>query len=692
MTQHSQSFAIQDARCAGCLLKIERKLADLPGVLTARTNATQKRLLLSWDETQQTAQSLIDEIGVLGYRAVEISTVSEKERSLLPQIALAGLGTMNTMAFSVSVWAGLVTDMGPDTILLMHWLSAVIATPVVIYSGAVFYGPALRALRARQLTMDTPISLAIWVTFIASLFELWRGASHVYFDAAVSLIFFLLIGRFMDQSLRRLSGDAADNLREMTRMTARLLTADGESEMLAEALTLGDEVMILTGERVPADGKLLTAIAECDESLFTGETVPRIVKKGQQLLAGSLLVAGPARMQVTQVVGAEAQISQMADLVAASSAHKGQMQAMADRFASGYVPLVLLSGLFGFCFWLFFLGAEFGDALMIAVAVLVVTCPCAAGLATPAVAARAVNLALRSGVIVKSGVALERLGEVDKIYLDKTGTASNPIPVVEEDLPQDVATDIRSLAAASRHPLAQAISNQGQAGLDATEHVGQGVEARDGARLGSAGFVGAELAEAEQPTIWYRSSKGEVTPIPFRETANPSLESFLKDANSLGLPICLLSGDSEIPVRRFAETHGIACWHAKLSPQAKLNLITERQRSGRGVFMIGDGINDCAALAGAAVSGSFAGASHVAQVAADIVLLRPDLTAFTDAVALARNARRLIWQNLTFSTIYNVVTIPLALAGWLTPLLAAVFMSSSSLFVMLNALRLKAKQ
>ncbi len=693
MTVTSQTLALQDVRCAGCVLKIERRLAQLPGVQIARGNASQRRLRLVWDDGLQTLDQLTQSIRDLGYDATQIRAEQRvaNEPSLLPRLAVAASGMMNIMAFSLSVWFGAVTDMGPGSMQFMHWLSAGIALPVMLYSGSVFHRPAIRAMRAGHMTMDTPITLAIWITFAGSLFETLRGSAHVYFDAVVALIFFLLIGRVLEQAMRRRSDNAAENLRELLNVTANRIGDDCKvTTMPASALVPGDCVLVQTGERVPADGRLLSAQAEFDESVLTGEIKPRRLLRDETVAAGAVLTLGPAEVIVSHV-GDASQIGQLAQLVEDVSGHKGRLQLLSDQFARGYIPLVLVGGAFGFVMWFWAFGASFAEALKIAVSVLIVTCPCAAGLATPAVASRAINLALRDGVIIKTGKALELLGDVDQIYLDKTGTAALPELSPDTELDPKTRVAARRLAVASKHPLAQSLV--GGANIapvrGAVEHAGLGIEGPDGARLGRAEFVGLTGIAPDQTTLFYCDADGGVSQIRFQETARPELDAFLCDAHKLRLKVVLHSGDVPASVARFARRVGIKTWFAAQTPHEKLNRITEQERQGARILMVGDGVNDSAALSGATVSASFAGATDIAQSTADIVLTQPHLGLLPKAIVLARSTRRLVVQNLAFSSIYNIVTVPLALAGMLTPAIAALLMSSSSLIVLANAARLR---
>ncbi|WP_298921011.1 cation-translocating P-type ATPase [uncultured Roseobacter sp.] len=693
MSMVDDTLVLHGVRCAACVLKIERHLEQLPGVEIARGNATQKRMRLVWEDGSQSIASLIQDIRDLGYDAtqIQVDQSAQKEPSLLPRLGVAAFGTMNIMAFSLSSWFGQATDMGPGSMQFMHWLSAGLAVPVMLYSGAVFHGPALRAMRHGRMTMDTPITLAIWITFAGSLYETIRGSEDVYFDAVVSLIFFLLIGRVLEQAMRRRTENAADNLRKLLDLTAHRIAPNGEVVPIpASDLVVGDRILVQSGARVPADGVLLSARGEFDESALTGETLPRPALRESPVAAGAIVTVGPVELKVSHV-GAASQLGQLADLADQAASHKGRLQLLSDRFAQGYIPLVLIGGAFGFLLWYFVLGAPLSEALKIAIAVLIVTCPCAAGLATPAVTARAVNLALKAGIVVKSGRALEQLSEVDQIFLDKTGTASLPVLVPDAMIDPQVLSAAQSLAASSRHPLAMALAAVDQTSpmSGAKEHPGQGISAPNGARLGNAEFVGLKGRAHTQTMLFYRDPNGQITQIAFDEAARPDLEPFLTRTVEMGLDVSLHSGDVPEAVARFAERNGVTHWCARQNPAQKLDQVAAMQAKGQHVLMIGDGINDSAALSGAHVSVSFAGATDIAQAAADVVLTRPQLSLIPKAIDLSRAARRLIAQNLAFSTAYNVLSVPLALAGFLTPALAALLMSSSSLVVLANGLRLR---
>ena len=684
-------------QCGGCTNKIEHQLSSMDGVVSARANATTKRLRLVWDPLVVKVDELFDAIGELGYSAHPLTADMEgrSKSGLLIPLAVAGFGTMNIMMFSLAVWAGIATDMGPGTVQFMHWLSAGIAIPVCIYSGSVFFLPAVRSLRAGRMTIDTPISLAILTTLVASVYETFQGAGHAYFDAAVSLVFFLLIGRVLDQAIRRKSSAASDNLRAMTYGPAKRIAADGNLEhVLADDLKIGDVVYVLPGERLAADGILQSAIALVDESILTGEVLPRNVTRNQTVIAGSIVVGQAVKVKVT-AAGGEGRIAEIADIVEAAEVRKGRQQLIADKFASAYGPVVIGASLVGFLLWYFIIGSTFSEAVMIAVAVMVVTCPCAAGLATPAVVVRAINQLLSRGVIVKNGEALEGLAEINHVVVDKTGTLTTSKLTLGNSIDQPTLHAASSIAANSQHPLAKALGEvcpaRPMAGV--IETVGAGLLAPDGAKLGSTRFLGLEgEGQSGNPELWYQDAGGKTTRIGFQDEAKPDANKFVAALLEQGLKVELLSGDNCEATKDVANRLGISSWFGEMGPEDKCEHITSLEHSGKKILMIGDGINDAPSLAAATVSISPATAAHISQNASDVVLAGSSLMPVVGAIKMARNARKLINQNMFFATVYNVVALPLALAGGLTPLIAAILMSSSSILVMLNAFRLKMPQ
>ncbi|MEM1298911.1 MAG: HAD-IC family P-type ATPase, partial [Pseudomonadota bacterium] len=493
--------AVGGLKCGSCSAKIERALNAVEGVTLARVNLTTGRARLIWETARANPEDLLDRIAALGFEAHAIqleAAPATREPSVLIALAVAAFGTMNVMGFSTAVWAGLVSDMGHATREMMHWLSALIALPVAAFSGRVFYHPALRGLRHGRFNMDAAISFAILTTLAGSLYETIRGGEEVYFDAAVSLILFLLVGRWLDGMIRERSRTASDNLRQLVDRTARRIGPDGIAQSVSvEDLAVGDEVLVSAGARLPVDGVLANAEAEIDESLITGESLPRHALSGQPVIAGSLAIVAALRVKVT-ATGRDTRLSAIADLTEQAEQHRGPAQQQAERFAAAYGPSVIAAALAGFLLWWVVLDASLSQSLMIAVAVLIVTCPCAAGLSTPAVMARAVNLAMGKGVILKDGAALERLADVDRLVIDKTGTLTDGIELLPGALSDADLSVAASMAAGSTHPLACAIAAAcPQTALPGVIEIpGQGLEAPDGTRLGSAAFTRADDGEA----------------------------------------------------------------------------------------------------------------------------------------------------------------------------------------------------
>lgn len=694
--QQTITYAVEGVRCGSCTSKIEKRLRAIDGVGLARANATTKRLRVIWNPARTNLETLVGAVESIGFSVHPLASVEQKggKESLLGPLAVSGFATMNVMAFSFAVWAGLVTDMGPATIQFLHWFSAAVVIPANLYSGQIFFRGALTDLKYRRLTMDTPIAFAILITLGASFYETLQGSEHVYFDAAISLTFFLLIGRVLDKTMRAKSETASENFRALTDVTALKLDPDGHPQSVhAASLEKGDVILVPRGGKTAVEGILLSEACQIDTSAMTGESLPAYVKRGGKVRAGSIVLDEAVRLQVLEPVS-EGELQQIADLIEAAEQNKGSAQLLADRFATAYGPTVLIGGLLGFCFWYLFLGADISEAMMIAVAVLIVTCPCAAGLATPAVAVRAVNLLLENGVIAKSGDALERLADVDTVIFDKTGTLTDSELSLSEDHDPSDLEAAAALAGNSHHPLAQALYRKCPVTPTdgAKEFLGEGLEAPDGSQLGSAAFVG-EVSNAcgdlGVPEIWFRNSAGRSVRFTFHDTIRPSAISLINKFKECGIEVIVLSGDGEVSTERVATKLDADHWYGSKSPQEKQAIVQELSDAGRKVLMIGDGINDAPSLAAAHISISPAGAASISQLASDMVITANSLTPVAVAFDVSRRSSILVRQNLSFATLYNVVTIPLALAGMLTPLIAAILMSSSSILVMANGLRLR---
>ena len=698
------TLAVDGVACAGCIRKIESGLNKLPGVTDARLNFTQRRLAVDWRSDEIDAASIVAAVEGMGYRAhpfaperVDADDGAEATR-LLKYLAVAGFAAMNVMLLSISVWAGNVSDMTQETRDLFHWLSALIALPAAAYAGQPFFYSALRALRSRQTNMDVPISVGVTLALGLSVYETASHAVHAYFDSAIMLLFFLLVGRYLDLAMRRKTRLFAGNLASLKADYAHRLDANGELvQVSADALRPGDRVLVRPGERVPADGTVISGNSEMDESLVTGETLHRAVRAGAAIYAGSINFAGALTMRVT-AAGAGTLVDEVDRLLQKAVAAKSQIVRLADRASQLYAPLVHATAALTAIGWLL-AGASVHHAIVIAIAVLIITCPCAIALAIPVVQVVAAGSLFRNGVILNGGDAIERLAEADTVVFDKTGTLTLPEPGVDAAalIDPDILEQAARLALSSRHPLAAAVARSARERSPypgAVEEPGQGVRALiDGeeARLGSAKFCGAaEHAPPSHPadaSFISFAHRGKTTIIAVRQSLRPDAAAVAEALRKRGLRLMVLSGDRPEAVATVAESLGIRDWLAGLTPAEKIAVIELLQSQGRRVLMVGDGLNDAPALAAAHVSISPITAAHLTQAHADAVFLGEHLKPVERAVFAARKARALMKQNLALAAIYNTLAVPLAIAGLVTPLIAAIAMSASSLLVTVNALR-----
>ena len=693
-------LSLPTIHCAGCISGVERSLHALPGVSDARVNLTLKRASVAVSGGV-TADRLIETLKHAGYEAHELdatvlsATHSDRVgRDLAMRLAVAFFANMNVMLLSVAVWAG-AADATRD---MFHWISGAIAIPAVIFAGVPFYRSAWSALKGWRLNMDVPISLALILALALSLWETQLSGHHAYFDAALSLVFFLLLGRYLDQKTRASARSAAEELTALEVPKATRLENGIEVEVYAAELSPDDVVRVRPGGRIPADGVIVVGTSEIDRSLMTGETLPVFGGVGDRVSAGEVNMTGPIDLRVT-AAGRETSLHQIADLVAVAEAGRANYNSLADRAARAYAPVVHLLALAAFLAWMWVSGGDVRLSLNIAVATLIITCPCALGLAVPAVTAAASGRLFRKGLLIKDGTALERLAEVDTVVFDKTGTLTMGAPepagldqVASEDLSIALA-----LASASSHPMAQSLAaacrsmGVAPATVDNIREVpGYGIEGTlndSRVRLGRAGWVGAQPADR---TATYLGIDGKAPlSIEFADSLRPGADELVRDLRERGLRIILVSGDVDASVAAFAERIGIDEFASETLPAEKAALITGLAEEGRNVLMVGDGLNDTAALSAAHVSISPGSALDAARVASDVVLLGHDLAPIGDAIDTARRARARIKENFGISTIYNVVAVPIALFGFATPFAAAIAMSVSSITVSLNALRVR---
>ena len=701
------TLVVENMHCGGCMRKVETALLAVPGISGARANLSARRVTAMYPEGAVASADLVDALSRAGFKAALLvddepsNPAACADQDFLRRLGVAGFAAANVMLLSVSVWSASSGDMTPAVQSLFHWLSALIALPAVAYAGQPFFRSAAQALAARRVNMDVPISLGVTLATAMSLYQTVRGGEHVYFDAAITLLFFLLVGRFLDQRMRVRAAGAAANLLGLRGTTATVIHADGSTARLAAgALVPGDRVLTAAGERFAVDGRIVEGRGEVDQSLITGETLPRSVGAGALIYAGTVNLTGPLVTEAT-ATDQNTLLAEISRLMAVAEQARGRYVRLADRAAGLYAPAVHILGATTFLGWLL-AGHGWEPALTAAIAVLIITCPCALALAVPAVQVAATSRLFRNGVLVKAPDGLERLAEIDTVVFDKTGT----LTLGEPELLRDDAAPISShvlaraaaIAAGSRHPYARAVCRAATAaGLavlsakDIKEVAGSGLECTsdDGSeRVGSADWCGVDAAHRDVAAVWYRAADGTTTGFRFEDKLRSDAANVIRGLRAAGLDVELLSGDRATVVADVAQQAGIATWRATASPADKIAHLEELKAAGRRVLMIGDGLNDAPALATGHASLSPSSAADIAQTTADAIFQGERLSPILDVLAVARMSRRMALQNFAIALGYNCIFVPMAVVGLVTPLLAAIAMSASSIAVTANAVRL----
>jgi Cu2+-exporting ATPase len=703
----SLDLMVEGAHCGACITRIERILRRHQGVQAARLNLSTRRLHIAWTGSRNEGAVLHAAVENLGYRAVAFDPerLSRKElareQDLLRCVAIAGFAASNVMILSISVWAGHSMGMGPGTRGLLHWLSALIALPTVAFAGRPFFTSAWRALRAGTTNMDVPISVGVVLACAMSLSETIRHAPYAYFDSAVTLLFFLLVGRYLDSRARGHARAAVERLMLLRKATVTVLGPDGSQTALpADQVRPGAMVLVAPGERIGVDGRVASGTSSLDNSLVTGESLPMAIGPDGRVYAGTLNLDGVLRIEAL-AVGEQTLLSEIGRLMEMAEQRRGRYVALADRVARHYAPVVHLLALLTFLAWTLYVGVTWQVGLLHAVAVLIITCPCALGLAVPAVQVIASGRLMRTGVLLKSPTALERLAAVDTVVFDKTGTLTvgRPVLVGQDQVPRAALELAASMAASSRHVLARGLvaACPSAPTLDGVHELsGRGLmlttsegEVRLGQRDWALGNTASDGTTREAlPEVWLTRPGASPQVFQFQDRLCADAAATVRALRSRGYRVELLSGDREMVAAGVAWELGIEIWHAGVDPTAKTAHLLALKQQGRHVLMVGDGLNDAPALAAAHVSASPSSAADISQTVADAVFQGQHLGAILELLTVAKQAERLVKQNMVLSIGYNVLAVPLAVLGMVTPLIAAVAMSSSSLLVVGNALRL----
>jgi P-type Cu2+ transporter len=704
--ERSVTLSVPDIHCGACIAKIENAVARLEGVARARVNLSTRRLMVNWKD-ENAPPKILSALERLGYRAHAMDADEHGEAdgtraSLVRALAVAGFASGNIMLLSVSVWSGAAAE----TRDLFHLISGAIALPAIAYSGQVFFASAWRALRHGRANMDVPISIGVLLACAMSVLDTAQGREHAYFDASIMLLFFLLICRTLDHEMREKARGAVRGLSRLVPRTALVLGDDNAWERVSVAdIRIGSIIRLASGERAPVDGVVTRGRSTVDRSIVTGESLPHAAAVGTHVQSGVMNISSELLIEATADEAASF-LARMKRMMARAEATRPDHTPLSNRVSRFYAPAVHLMAFAGFLGW-FLLNGDLHQSITIAIAVLIITCPCALGLAAPIIQVVAARRLFEMGIMVKDGAAIERLADIDTVIFDKTGTLTmGELSVMDPGSRQPGHLAMaRMMARQSSHPLARALArtedrtDHPEPALIPTgpvrEYPGDGLEFVSDEttyRLGRFGWAcdPIEVGEEDRKTpLTVLSRDGECLAV-YRFDDRPRIgaKEVISDLVNDGMEVQVLSGDRPPNVEAVAATLGITGAFADRRPADKVGHIEALGREGRKILFVGDGLNDGPALRAAYVSMAPSSAADVGRNAADFVFLREDLMAVGLAVGIARRAKRMTRQNLVFAVLYNLVALPVALSGFVTPLIAAIAMSASSIVVVLNALRL----
>ena len=698
---------VEGVRCTACVWLIERALGAVPGVVSVQVNAMARRVRVSWRDLTVTLPQLLQILSRTGYQALPLDARGlddlrrRESRDALKRLLVAGFGAMQAMMYATAIYLGAAQSLDAFTHGLLRWLGLLVATPVVLYSARPFFAGASRSLRARRVGMDVPVAMAIAAVYAASVLEVLRGSGEVYFDSISMFVFFLLTGRCLEMRARHRALDLTDALARLTPPFADRQREDGSLQRVGiHELRVGDCVRVAEGGIVPADGVLLTGRCRVDEALLSGESAPVAKRCGDPLIAGSVLEDGPVLVRIERV-GADTALAGIAALVARAHTERPRLLVAGALAATRFVGRVLALTALTAVAWAVFDPAR---AFSAAIAVLVISCPCAFALAVPAALTRALSTLARRGVLVVKPDALQALAECTHALFDKTGTLTEPtlsladVHTFDGFSRHEALRIAATLARQSRHPAARAIA-VAHPGLDdlATDDVairaGLGVSARIAGhayRLGRSDFAvaGRPLAREYDDAVLLADDDGPIAAFRLGERLRPEACAAIEALQARGVTVLIASGDASLKVANIAARLNVSTWRARALPADKLAWLAELRAAGARVLAVGDGINDAPVLAGADVAIALAEGAELTQASSDIVLMGARLDAIALARDIARQTLAIVRQNQRWAMFYNLSAVPLAALGFVPPWLAALGMSASSLGVILNALRI----
>jgi len=699
------SFTVPGMHCVACIGKIERGLSELSHVERVRANLSLKRVTVIWDPAKGRVTTIDQALTDLGFEHSifdldnNLNEEDEKRgKELLLALAVAGFAAANVMLLSVSVWSGA----NDETAQLFHLISGLIAVPTVLFSGRPFFKSAWSALRVKRLNMDVPISLAVVLALLMSLYESMTGGHEAYFDAAVTLLFFLLIGRYLDHLMREKARGAVEQLSKLSAKGAILIDNNGEASFVpVNEIEKGMILRLKPGERFPVDGEIVEGITDIDRSLVTGESDSIAITIGERVEAGALNLTGSIDIRAVSTAQ-DSFLAEMRKMMEVAENGRSQYVRIADRMAQIYAPAVHLLALITFIGWMIVSSGNFHTSTYTAIAVLIITCPCALGLAVPVAHVIGANRLMKQGILMRDGSAIERLAEVDTVVFDKTGTLTSGEPEVcnVRGLKGDNISVIKAMAASSSHPFAKSIDQHFKAGVHArlenvTEVSGHGVEAEfkgRKVRFGKPAWVSerfvSDMPDITNSSVAFAFEGDKPAIFELQDTLRDGAAKAVEILASQSLDVKMLSGDRSEPVARVAKALRIKDYLANQTPAEKIAALEALKHEGKRTLMVGDGLNDAPALASAHASMAPASASDVGKMASDFIFTRQSLVSVVSAQKTAKTVGRIIRQNFGIAIAYNCIAIPMAMGGYVTPLIAALAMSGSSIAVIANSMRI----
>ncbi len=701
-------LTVEGLTCAACAWLIERHLGNLAGLHYINVNTTTHRARIKWDPDRLSLSDILKGFAKIGYRAYPFQThqqealYAKEVRSYMFRLALAGLGSMQVMMCAVALYMDLFISVEEEFMVYFKWISLLLSTPIMIYSAQPFYVGAWRSLKQGHLSMDVSVSLALIGAFVASMWATVFNTGEVYYDSITMFVFFLLLGRFLELRARRKASESSSNLARLVPIMATRLDEDGEHEVAAKTLQVGDRVRVLAGATLPADGIILLGHASLNESMLTGEQLPLLKQAGNAVYAGTINTDAPLEIRVSHRIE-ESRLAQIMRLQDHALDDKPAIAQMADVLSRHFILVLLFIAAGVWTFWHFHQPEQ---AFWVTLAVLVATCPCALSLATPTALTSATARLTRAGILLRRGHVLDVLTRANRIVMDKTGTLTTgniSLTSTEALGNLDAARSLaiaRALEAYSEHPIARAFrSNAAEdavllAASKVTPVIGHGIEGViDGRhyRLGSARWLGisdAHAAQADGLVIYLVDEDRALARFLLTDTLRPDAKALIQAFKAAGLKTTILTGDSSAQADEVARELGVDELVKGVTPDGKLAYLKEHEARGDISIMVGDGINDAPVLAGAHASFAMAGGTDLAKNSADAILLADDLSRLLDARALALRTRKIIKENFAWSIGYNLLVLPLAASGWLPPYVAAAGMSLSSLIVVTNSMRL----